>query len=111
MQLIANEKSIPRIHLIGTLLIVLLLTVGLSGYNLWQNRQEAQSSFDRIEQALNEQIKARLKAEMHNAIIAIDVIRSQTEAVLRENIMQQVDTAYQIAEANHTRAKIKGDLG
>ncbi len=103
MQLIANEKSIPRIHLIGTLLIVLLLTVGLSGYNLWQNRQEAQSSFDRIEQALNEQIKARLKAEMHNAIIAIDVIRSQTEAVLRENIMQQVDTAYQIAEAIHTQ--------
>ena len=31
MRLIANEKSIPRIHLAGTLLIVLLLTVGLSG--------------------------------------------------------------------------------
>lgn len=101
--MIADEKSIPRIHLIGTLLIVLLLTVGLSGYNLWQNRQDAQSSFDRIEHALNEQIEGRLKAEMHNAIVAIEFIRSQTETVLRESILQQVDSAYQIAEGIYTR--------
>ena len=78
MRLIANEKSIPRIHLVGTLLIVLLLRVGLAGYNLWQSRQDAQSSFDRIEQALTEQIDARLKDEMHHAITTIEFIRSQT---------------------------------
>ncbi|ACU89509.1 cache domain-containing protein [Desulfomicrobium baculatum] len=103
MRLIANEKSIPRIHLVGTLLVVLLLTVGLAGYNLWQSRQNAQSSFDRIEQTLTEQIDARLKAEMHRAMTTLEYIRSQTEAVLRESIVQQVDSAYQIAEAIHTR--------
>ncbi len=102
MRLIANEKSIPRIHLAGTLLIVLLLTVGLSGYSLWRSQQDAQTSFDRIEQTLAKEIEARLKVEMHNAISTIEFIRSQTEAVLRENIMQQVDSAYQIAEAIHT---------
>jgi len=103
MRLIANEKSIPRIHLAGTLLIVLLLTVGLAGYILWQSRQDAQSSFDRIELALTEQIDARLKDEMRHAITTIEFIRSQTEAVLRESIILQVDNAYQIAEAIHTR--------
>ena len=103
MRLIANEKSIPRIHLVGTLLIVLLLTVGLSGYIFWQSRQDAQSSFDRIEQALAEQAEARLKAEMHNAITTIEFTRTQTEAVLRESLMQHADSAYQIAEAIHTR--------
>jgi len=103
MRLIANEKSIPRIHLVGTLLIVLLLTVGLSGYIFWQSRQDAQSSFDRIEQALAEQAEARLKAEMHNAITTIEFTRTQTEAVLRESLMQQADSAYQIAEAIHTQ--------
>lgn len=103
MRLIANEKSIPRIHLVGTLFIVLLLTVGLAGYNLWQSRHNAQSSFDHLEQTLTEQIDARLKAEMHHAITTLEFIRSQTEAVLRESIVQQVDSAYQIAEAIHTR--------
>ncbi len=103
MRLIANEKSIPRIHLVGTLFIVLLLTVGLAGYFLWQSRQDAQSSFDRIEQALSEQTVARLQDEMHRVITTIEYTRSQTEAVLRESIMLQVDSAYQIAEAIHTR--------
>ncbi|SMP52942.1 PAS domain S-box-containing protein [Desulfonatronum zhilinae] len=103
MRLIANEKSIPRIHLVGTLIIVLLLTVGLAGYNLWQSRQDAQSSFNRIEQALSEQTVARLQDEMHHVITTIEYTRSQTEAVLRESIMLQVDSAYQIAEAIHTR--------
>lgn len=61
------------------------------------------TSFDRIEQTLAKEIETRLKAEMHNAITTTEFIRSQTEAVLRENIMQQVDSAYQIAEAIHTR--------
>ncbi len=103
MRLIANEKSIPRIHLVGTLLIVLLLTVGLSGYIFWQSRQDAQSSLNRIEQALIEQVEASLKAQMHNAITTIEFVRTQTEAVLRESLMQRVDSAYQIAEAIHTR--------
>lgn len=32
MRLIADEKSVPRIHLIGSLLLALLLTLVLSGF-------------------------------------------------------------------------------
>ncbi len=103
MQLIANEKTIPRIHLAGTLAIVLVLTLALAGFYSWQSRRDAQSSFARIEQALSAETEARLKAEMRNAMSAIEFSRSRTEAVLRESITLQVDNAFQIAEAIHTR--------
>ena len=99
MQLVANQKTIPRIHLVGTLLIVLLLTFALAGFYSWQNRQDTHRSLARIEQALNEQTEARLKAEMRNAITAIEFNRNRTETVLRESLTLQVDNAMQIAEA------------
>ena len=103
MQLIANEKTIPRIHLAGTLLIVLLLTLALAGFYSWQSRRDAQSSLPRIEMALVAEIEARLKAEMRNALTAIEFSRNRTEDVLRESIALQVDNALQIAEAIHAR--------
>ena len=111
MRLNANEKSIPRIHLAGTLVIVLLLTGGLAGYNLLQSKQYAQSFFDRIEQTFTELVEASLKAEMHNAMTTIEFIRSQTEAVLRTSIVQQVDNACQIAEAIHSRESSRRPAG
>jgi len=107
LQLVANQKTIPRIHLVGTLLIVLLLTFALAGFYSWQNRHDANLSLARIEQALNEQTEARLKAEMRNAITAIEVTRKRTETVLRESITLQVDNAIQIAEAIHQRESLR----
>ena len=103
MPLVANQKTIPRIHLAGTLLIVLVLTLALAGFYSWQNRQDTRRSLERIEQALNEQTEARLKAEMRNAITAIEFTRNRTETVLRESITLQVDNAMQIAEAIYQR--------
>ena len=59
MSLIADEKSIPRTHLIGTLLIVLVLTLALGGFFSWQNLREHELSFARIEQTTTDQLKAR----------------------------------------------------
>ena len=49
MPLVANQKTIPRIHLVGTLLIVLVLTFALAGFYSWQNRQDTHLSLARIE--------------------------------------------------------------
>lgn len=103
MQLIANEKTLPRIHLIGTLLIVLLLTIALAGFYSWQSQRDAQSSFARIEQALNTQSEARLKAEMSNALQVIEFTRNRSEFLLRQSIKQQLESAYQIANAIYAR--------
>lgn len=99
MKLAANEKTVPRIHLIGTIALVLLLTLALAGFFTWQNMAERQASFARIEQGVTEQVKARVTAEMDRSLQFIEFTRSRTEFALRQSLVQQVDTAFQIAQA------------
>ena len=101
--MIADEKSLRRIHLTGTLLIVLVLTLGLAGFYSWHSRNTAQESLARVEASLRAQAEARLAAELRNAVNAIEFTRSRTEDVLRESISQQVDTAMLLVEAIHAR--------
>ena len=49
LRLIVDEKSVPRIHLIGTLVIVLLLTLGLGAFFSWQHVQEGREALARVE--------------------------------------------------------------
>lgn len=103
MQFAANEKSVPRIHLIGTIAMALLLTLALALFFTWQNIVERRASFARIEQGVTEQIKARVTAEMHRSLEYIEFTRSRGEMVLRQSLIQQVDTAFQIAQAIYDR--------
>ena len=103
LQFAADEKSVPRIHLIGTLIIVLLLTIGLGGFFSWQQLVDRQQSLARIEKAANEQLRQRLEAEMRSAVDFIDFTRSRTEEVLRRSLAEQVDSALQIVEAIYQR--------
>lgn len=95
----ANEKSVPRIHLIGTLTLVLLLTLGLAAFFTWQNLAERRESFERIEKGVTEQVKARVSAEMDRSLDYIDFTRSRSELMLRQSLTQQVDIAHQIAQS------------
>ncbi len=103
MQLTADEKTVPRIHLLGTLLIVLVLTLGLGAFFSWQHLAEQRASYARIEQTGRAQIEARLSAEMASAQSFIEFTRSRTEDILRRSITEQVDTAMQIVEAIYAR--------
>ncbi|MBS1143202.1 MAG: response regulator [Proteobacteria bacterium] len=103
MQFDANERSVPRIHLIGTIAMVLVLTVALAAFFSWQNLSERQESFARIEQGVTAQLKGRLTTEMERSLEYIEFARSRTETVLRQSLVQQVDIAYQIAQAIYDR--------
>ena len=103
MQLAADEKTVPRIHLLGTLLIVLVLTLGLAAFFSWQHLTDQRASFGRIEQVVRDQMASRLNAEMASAVSFIEFTRLRTEGVLRKSIAEQVDTAMQIVEAIHAR--------
>ena len=103
MLLIADEKTVPRIHLIGTLAIVLVLTLGLGAFFSWQSLSEQQASLRRIELAAMAQVEARLKAETENAVSFIEFNRLRTESVLRRSLVEQVDNAFQIVEAIYRR--------
>ncbi len=97
----ANEQTIPRLHLWGTLLIVLALTLALGSYFLWAGSVEHRESLQRVADNMREQQHARLQAEMDSAVGYLEFNRQRTEAVLRERLREQVDTAMQVAQAIH----------
>jgi PAS domain S-box-containing protein len=103
VRLIADEKTIPRIHLVGTLVVVLLLTLALAAFFSWQHVNERQAALTRIEQAGSELMADRLRAELQSAIGFIDFTRSRTEAILRDSLVDRVDMAMQIAQTIYQR--------
>lgn len=102
-QLSADKKTVPRIHLIGSLLLVLVLTLGLAAFFSWQSVTEYRASLSRMEQAGTALIEARLTAEMQNAISFVDATASRSEADLRASLVQEVDIAMQIAQSIYER--------
>ena len=103
MLLTANEKNLPRLHLIGTVMVLLVVTLSLAGFFSWQNLREQTAAFERIEQAINTQQQTRLTAEMTSAMGYLEFTRSRTETLLRQSMVEQVDSAMQMVEALYAR--------
>ena len=103
MHIVANERSIPRLHLAGTLVIVITLTLSLGGFFLWRSGAEQQASLERIATSVNAQQESRLLAEMESAAGYIAFTRTRTQDVLRRSIRDQVDTAMQITQSIYQR--------
>ena len=111
MPLKADERTIPRIHLIGTLVLVLLLTAGLATFFSWQYISQQQAVFQRFQQAGADDVKARLQAEMQSALSFVEFTRSRTEDVLRASLVDRVDMAMQIAQALYARESPRHPVG
>ena len=103
VRLNADEKTIPKIHLIGTLVLVLVLTLGLAAYFSWQSIKEQRATLSRIERASTELVEARLIAEMKNALSYVEFTSTRTEANLRASLKEEVDIALQIAQGIYDR--------
>ena len=103
MRLSANEKTMPRLHLIGTLVLVLVVTLAMGGFFSWRNVQEQSAELGRIQQVLTQQQQERLTAEMQSAEAYLDFVRLRTEDVLRASAAEQVDAAMQVAQALYAR--------
>jgi len=107
MRFEANERTLPRLHLAGTLAIVLLLTFALGGFFSCRSPQEHRSSLQRVAQTVQSQQQARLTAELDSAANFLEFTRNRTEDVLRKSLREQVDTAVQVAMAITTRESPK----
>ena len=107
MRFEANEQTLPRLHLIGTLGIVLLLTVVLGGFFSWRSAQEHHESLQRLSQAVQTQQKTRLTTELQSVASFLEFTRSRTEELLRKSLREQVDTALQVAQAIYTQESPK----
>ena len=85
MPLTANEKNLPRLHLLGTGLVLLVVTLSLAAFFSWQSLREQSAAFERIEQVISAQQQTRLTAEMTSAMGYLAFTRSRTEALLRQS--------------------------
>lgn len=99
MQLSKKSRTLPRLHLIGTLLIVTLLTLILSGFFTWQKIVEHNASIHRLEASSLLQLQERLRREMQAVKSSIAFTQSQTENLLRQRLVEQVDMAWNMADA------------
>ena len=83
MRLSANETTMPRLHLFGTLVLLLVVTLVMAGFYSWSNEQEESGAFRLVTRGLVQQQKALLSAEMRSALDYVDFLRLRTENVLR----------------------------
>lgn len=103
MPLISHDKHLPRLHLLGTGLVLLVVTLSLAGFFSWQSLREQSAAFERIEKAISSQQHTRLTAEMNSAMGYLEFARSRSESLLRHSMVDQVDSALKMVEALHAR--------
>ncbi len=97
MQLTDKPRTLPRLHLAGTLLVVLLLTVFLSGFFSWQKVKDHQASVQRIETLSFEQVQQQLRREMNAIRLDLEYTQAQTEVELRQRLIEVVDLAWDLS--------------
>ena len=104
MSLSDKARTVPRIHLLGTLTIVTVLTVLLGSFFTWQNLVDQKKSIERLDEAISRQLVERLQSEMALALDYVRFTRAGTEELLRDQLVVQVDQAVAIAEGIYRSA-------
>jgi PAS domain S-box-containing protein len=100
---LADEKAVTRRHLLGTVILIVVLTVALSAFFSWRSVADYHQSLERLQLAAADAQKQRLKSEMETALGHIEFARSRTEEVLRQSLRGQVDSVMQVVEAIYAR--------
>lgn len=97
------EHHLPRLHLLATGLVLLVVTVSLAAFFSWQAARDQSIASGKAEASTDSQQKARLQAEMASAIGYLEFTRSRTESILRDSLTEHVDGALQMVEALYAR--------
>lgn len=110
MPLTIDSKTLPRYQtraFVGTVLVLMLLVSAFFVTTAWQNGHER---LREQRQALQQSNQEKLRQEVNATLDYIEFTRQQTEAVLRDNIRDQVRQAMQLAESIYQmEIKLHGD--
>ncbi len=93
-----TENSLLRLHLLGMLLLVLLLTGALGGYSSWQLLRDFERDSQQLEQRTYQQMEQQLDSALQTLLSYLLQLRHSAEQQLRHNIRQQTDLAWQLAD-------------
>ena len=99
----ANATALPRLHLLGTLVLMLVVTLALASFYSWRSKEQQQAFRERITQTMAEQQRQRLSSELQSAIGYLEFLRKRTESVMRQNMVEQTDAAFVVAQAIYER--------
>ena len=105
MSLVINEKSLPRLQLIGMLTLVLVFTLGLGVHFTLQHERDFEASLAALEAETLAQQQSLLEAEVDSKRNYLEFVRSRTESVLKTSLKVQVDQALRLAEAIYAQEK------
>ena len=103
MKLDLTDRNLPRLHLAGTLLVVIVLAIALGTSFLFIGLAEHQRIIDRLESNLSVKKKERLASEMDATIGYLDFLQSRTESALRNALREKVGMAIQTAHSIYDR--------
>ena len=98
-----DEARFTRLQFLGFMALVSLLVLALGSYFITQHIsdfQHDQQTSDARFQAEQERI---LKREVDNAADYLRFVRSRTDEVLRQQLRDQVDMAFQVVDSIHRR--------
>lgn len=94
-----TEHSLARIQLVGMLGISLLISLVFSFYFLWAQHEDFDSTLTSIKERVLLEQQNLLAKQIETIQNDLDYRRSNTELILRREIRQRVNDAYQIAES------------
>ncbi|WP_300438590.1 EAL domain-containing protein [Zoogloea sp.] len=103
MKLHVTDHNLPRLHLAGTLLVVIVLAIALGTSFLLIGLSEHQRITERLESGFTKKKQERLSNEMAAAIGYLDFLQSRTESALRNATREKVEMAFQTAQVIYDR--------
>lgn len=103
MKLHLTDRNLPRLHLAGTLLAVLLMALALGTSFVLIGFSEYRQLFDRLERNFETTKQERLNREMSAAIGYLNFVHLRTEASLKTALQEKVNMALQMAQAIYDR--------
>lgn len=103
MRIRVTDRNLPRLHLAGTLIVVVAMALALGIGFLFIGLTEHRRLFDRLEQSFATKKQERLSSEMSAAIGYLDFAHSLTETTLKAALRERVTMALQTAQAIYDR--------
>lgn len=103
MRIRVTDQNLPRLHLAGTLIVVVVMALTLGVSFLLIGMTEHRRFFDRLDDRFAIKKQERLATEMSAAIGYLDFAHSLTESTLKAALKERVSMAMQTAQAIYDR--------
>lgn len=93
-----NQTRLSRLQLFGTLLIVFVVAMSMSGYFLVLHWRDFSSRQQAVSAESDERSREALKAYSDQTVLTMGALRERASRALKQRIREQADQAYLIAD-------------